>query len=167
MSQRCECVYDCDECYCEKKQGKPNRTVLKCGCPGFAAFPVDTAIGTTRTIATLPINTSELEHPCIQLSFTANIYTSALSGYTFQIFKQCSDLLTPTPISGVYEYSRPVGTTETDTFNFTVCDCDCDSCMDDCCTYLVVVIVTIIPALDQYIGGATLSAIITDNGCGC
>ncbi|WP_442913504.1 DUF4489 domain-containing protein [Lacrimispora sp.] len=94
-------------------------------------------------------------HPA---SFTANIVIGVAGNYRFQIFKECTGK-SPIPVSGIYEYSRTVATTVTDTFNFNVCDCD--SCMNDCCTYLVVVTFNVSPL----IGSATLSAIITDNVC--
>ena len=165
MSQKCECDYYFDECCCEKKQVKPSRTVLKCGCPGFVAFPNLAAVGTTETIATLAIDTSEFEHPCIQLSFTANISTNATDGFSFQIFKQCSDQPTSIPVSGIYEYTRAGETIETDSINFTVCDNDLCTC--GCCTYFVVITVTVLTALVSYVSNATLSAIINDNGCDC
>uniref|UniRef100_UPI0006D0FC1A DUF4489 domain-containing protein n=1 Tax=Clostridium sp. NkU-1 TaxID=1095009 RepID=UPI0006D0FC1A len=167
MNCDCDCEYEyeyeyyCDDCCCEEKQEKPNATVLRCGSPGFVAFPNLTGVGITRTIASLQIDTSEFEHPCILLSFTANIVTGVVGSYRFQIFKECSDQMALIPVGGVYQYSRTVATTVTDSFNFNVCDCGCDSCMNDCCTYVVVVTFDVSPL----IGGATLSAIVTDNGC--
>ncbi len=165
MSEKCECDYCCDECCCEKKQGRPTRTVLKCGCPGFVAFPNLTAIGTTATLASLSIDTSEFEHPCIQLSFTANIGTDLIDGFTFQIFRQCSDQSAPIPVSGIYEYTRITATTEAASINFTVCDNDL--CINGCCTYFVLITVTVATASTTYISNATLSAIINDDGCDC
>ncbi|WP_156882279.1 DUF4489 domain-containing protein [Lacrimispora indolis] len=51
--------------------------------------------------------------------------------------------------------------TVSDSIHFNVCDCD--SCMNECCTYLVVVTFNVSPV----IGGITLSAIVTENGCEC
>ncbi len=168
MSQINDCGYCCDTCDSEKKCGKLTGTLLECGCPGFISFANATAVGTTQTIAALQVNTSEFEHPCIQLAFTANIFTGVTGGYSFQIFKLCSNQLTPVPVSGVYEYARAVATTEGDTFNFTVCDCDMDSCTDCLCTYYVVVTVTVLVVLDSYIGNIALSAIVSENSCtGC
>ncbi|WP_349948385.1 DUF4489 domain-containing protein [Lacrimispora sp. BS-2] len=158
----CECEYYCDDC-CEKKQEKSTPTALRCGSPGFVVFPYFTGVGITRTIASLQIDTSEYEHPCILLSFAANIVIGLIGSYRFQIFKECSDQLALIPVGGIYEYSTTVFATIADSFNFNVCDCGCDSCMNDCCTYLVVVTFDVSPI----IGGATLSAIVTDNGCDC
>ncbi|WP_442913619.1 DUF4489 domain-containing protein [Lacrimispora sp.] len=108
MSQKCDCdcEYCFDECSCEITHEKPTRTVLRCGCPGFVAFPNLSAVGTTETITTLSIDTSEFEHPCVQLSFTANIGTAVIDGFRFQIFKQCPDQAAPTPVSGIYDYTE-------------------------------------------------------------
>lgn len=163
MNHECECEYCCDDCCCEKKQKKSNATALRCGSPGFVAFPNLTGVDITRTIAALQIDTSGFEHPCILLSFTANIVTGVIGSYRFQIFKECSDQMTLIPVGGIYEYSRSVAATVSDPFSFNVCDCGCDSCMNGCCTYLVVVTTNVSPL----IGGATLSAIVTDNGCDC
>ncbi len=167
MNQTFDYKYSCDNCFSDKKYEKLNGTVLKCSCPGFVSFANATEAGTTQTLAALQINTSEFEHPCIQLSFNANIFTGVTGGYNFQIFKLCSNQLTPIPVSGIYEYARVVATTESDSFNFTVCDCDCDSCMDGCCTYYALVTVTIPTVLDAYIGNIILSAIVTENDCNC
>jgi len=148
MNHDCECEYHCDDCCCEKKQEKLNAAVLRCGSPGYVSFANLTGVEITRTIATLQINTSGFEHPCI-----------LLGSYRFQIFKECSDKMALIPVSGIYVYSRSVATTVSDTFSFNVCDCD--SCMNDCCTYLAVVTFNVSPV----IGGATLSAIVTENGC--
>ena len=158
MNYDSECEYYCDDCCCKNKQEKPNATALRCGSPGFVAFPNLTGVDITRTIAELQVNLSGFENPCILLSFTAKIVIGVAGNYRFQIFKECTGK-SPVPVSGIYEYSRTVATTVTDTFNFNVCDCD--SCMNDCCTYLVVVTFNVSPL----IGGATLSAIVTDNGC--
>lgn len=159
MNHDCECEYNCDDCCCEKEQEKLNATVLRCGSPGYVSFPNLTGVDITRTITTLQINTSEFEHPCILLSFTANIVSGVTGSYRFQIFKECSDQVALIPVSGIYVYSRSAATTVSDTFNFNVCDCA--TCMNDCCTYLVVVTFNVSPV----IGGATLSAIVTENGC--
>lgn len=156
---------DYDASYCEKKQEKPTRTVLKCGGPGFVAFPNLTAIGTTVKLATLSIDASELEQPCIQLSFTANVSIDVIGGFSFQIFRQCLDSPTPIPVSGIYNYTRAIATTEADSINFTVCDND--FCKNDCCNYFVVITVTVSTVSVSYISNATLSAIISDNGCNC
>ncbi|MEY8351737.1 DUF4489 domain-containing protein [Lachnospiraceae bacterium 54-53] len=145
----------------QKKQEKLNATVLRCGSPGFVSFANLTGVNITRTIAALQINTSGFEHPCILLSFTANIVIGVIGSYRFQIFKECSSQMALIPVGGIYEYSRSVATTVSDPFHFNVCDCD--SCTNDCCTYLVVVTFNVSPV----IGGATLSAIVTDNGCDC
>lgn len=63
-------------------------------------------MGTTETITTLSIDTSEFEHLCVQLSFTANIGTAVIDGFRFQIFKQCPDQAAPTPVSGIYDYTE-------------------------------------------------------------
>ncbi|RFZ75615.1 DUF4489 domain-containing protein [Lacrimispora amygdalina] len=161
MNHDCDCEYYYDDCCCVNKQEKLNATVLRCGSPGFVAFPNLTGVDITHTIAELQINTSGFEHPCILLSFTANITTGVIGSYRFQIFKQCSGQMAPIPVGGIYEYSRSVATTVSDSFHFN--ECDCDSCMNDCCTYLVVVTFNVSPL----IGGATLSAIITENGRDC
>ncbi|SEU26985.1 protein of unknown function [Lacrimispora sphenoides] len=163
MSQINKCDYDVS--YCEKKQGKPTRTELKCGSPSFVAFPNLTAAGTTVTIATLSIDASEFEHPHIQLSFTANVSTDVIDGFSFQIFRQCLDPPTPIPVSEIYYYTRAVATTEADSINFTVCDND--FCINGCCNYFVVITVTVSTVSVSYISNATLSAIISDNINNC
>ncbi len=163
MNQTRKCDYDAS--FCEKKQVKPTRTELKCGCPGFVSFPNLTAAGTTVKLATLSIDASEFEQPCIQLSFTANVSTDVIDGFSFQVFRQCLDPPTPIPVSGIYYYTRAIATTEADTINFTVCDNA--FCINTCCNYYVEITVTVSTASISFISNATLSAIISDNGCNC
>ncbi|MDR7813137.1 hypothetical protein [Lacrimispora sp.] len=66
MNHDSECEYCCDDC-CSEKQEKSNATALRCGSPGFVAFPNLTGVDITRTIAELQVNLSGFENPCILL----------------------------------------------------------------------------------------------------
>ena len=57
--QRESCDCDC-KCYCECERNRtlaPNRTTLKCGCPGAVTLPLATIAGTNFTVATVTVDT--------------------------------------------------------------------------------------------------------------
>uniref|UniRef100_UPI0006D1736F DUF4489 domain-containing protein n=1 Tax=Clostridium sp. NkU-1 TaxID=1095009 RepID=UPI0006D1736F len=157
--------FDYDISYCEKKQAKPTRTELKCGSPGFVAFPLLAVADTTVTLAPLSIDASEFEHPSILLSFTANVHANILENFRFQIFRQCLDQPTPIPVGAIYYHSKIDAILDTDSINFTVCDND--FCKNSICTYFVVITGITIAVFTSYISNATLSAIISDNSYDC
>ncbi|MEY8354856.1 DUF4489 domain-containing protein [Lachnospiraceae bacterium 54-53] len=172
------CEYECDECQestcncncrciCEppKKYLKPNRTMLKCGCPGSVTLPLATIAGATFTLATVNVDTRSLRNPCIKFEFASNVVTTAaVITLNFQIFKQCKGQLTPIPVGPIWTFARLVAVTDSNTFSFFVCDCDV--CGDDCCTYSVVATVAGVATVGvTSVTNATLSAIVVDNDC--
>lgn len=161
--------YDCDcKCCCECERTRflaPNRSTLKCGCPGAVTLPLATIAGTNFTVATVTVDTKGFRKPCIKFEFASNIVTTgAILTLNLQIFKQCKNQLVPIPVGPVWTFSRLVAITSSDTFTFFVCDCDlCDA---DCCTYSVVATVAGVATVGvTAINNATLSALIVDNGC--
>ena len=167
--QRESCDCDC-KCYCECERNRtlaPNRTTLKCGCPGAVTLPLATVAGTNFTVATVTVDTKGFRKPCIKFEFASNIITTAaVLSLNFQIFKQCKNQLVPIPVGPVWTFSRLVAVTESDSFTFFVCDCDiCDA---ECCTYSVVATVAGVATVGvTSINNATLGAIVVDNATGC
>ena len=165
--QRESCDCDC-KCYCECERCRtlaPNRTTLKCGCPGAVTLPLATVAGTNFTVATVTVDTKGFRKPCIKFEFASNIITTAaVLSLNFQIFKQCKNQLVP--VGPVWTFSRLVAVTESDSFTFFVCDCDiCDA---ECCTYSVVATVAGVATVGvTSVNNATLSAIVVDNATGC
>lgn len=168
-----DCDYDrnCyyEKCYCEKKPKylKPNRTTLKCGCPGGVTLPLATVAGTSFNVATVNINTKDFKQPCIKFEFASNIVTTAaVLTLNFQILKQCGNQLVPLPVGPIWTFSRLVAITESDSFSFFVCDCD--SCREECCNYSVIATVVGVATVGvTSINNATLSALVVDNSCNC
>lgn len=157
---------ECDHCKKEKKERKVCPTLIKCGCPNSTTIPLATVVGTTFNIASLTLNTSDLDDPCTKLEFASNIVipVAASGALSFQIFKQCSNQLTPVPIGPSWTWAELVAIASSSTFSFFICDCD--SCFNDCCTYTVVATVTTIIAGGTIsINNATLGAITTCSGC--
>ena len=162
---------ECDSCGKEKNEFKKEKkevcpTIIKCSPTGAATLPAATAAGTTVTLTSLTLNTSHLCNPCTKLEFTSNIITAAWTGgLSFQVYKQCVNQFTPVPVGPAFTYARAAANTDADTFTFFVCDCD--SCFNDCCTYTVVLTVTVVTAATIAINNATLGAIATcqTNGC--
>ncbi len=157
----CEC-----KCCCECERPKylaPNRTLLKCGCPGAITLPVATVAGTNFTVATVNVDTKGFRKPCIKFEFASNIVTTAaVLTLNLQIFKQCKNQLVPIPVGPVWTFSRLVAVTESNTFTFFVCDCDI--CDEGCCNYSVVATVAGVATIGvTAINNATLSAIVVDN----
>ena len=98
----CDCEqresYDCDcKCCCDCEKVRPitpNRTTLKCGCPGAVTLPLATIAGTNFTVATVTVDTKGYRKPCIKFEFASNIVTTvAVLSLNFQIFKQCKNQL--------------------------------------------------------------------------
>lgn len=156
----------CEPDYCCEKQKctlRPNRTTMKCGTPGANVLPLATVAGTTFNLANINIDTKNYTNPCIQFQFSSNILTTgAVLTLNFQLFKQCKNQLTPTPVGPVWTFSRLVAVTESNTFSFSVCDCDI--CDDECCNYRVVATVAGVATVGvTAINNSTLSAVIVDN----
>ena len=163
--QRESCDCDC-KCYCECERCRalaPNRTTLKCGCPGAVTLPLATIAGTNFTVATVTVDTKGFRKPCIKFEFASNIVTTAaVLSLNFQIFKQCKNQLVPIPVGPVWTFSRLVAVTESDSFTFFVCDCDI--CDDECCNFSVVVTIESLETQGGItVNNATLSAIVVDN----
>ena len=154
----------CDPC---RRQQKTEVTaIVKCGTSGAATIPDATVIGTSFTPASLALNTSSLCNPCVRLEFTSNIIATLFTGsISFQIFKQCSNQLTPVPIGPAFTYERLVAITESNTFTFYICDCD--ACNKDCCTYTVVATVNAVTVGVFSINNATLSAVAASQANPC
>lgn len=173
--------YQEDDCECRKEKEKEKReckkkeseakecpTIIKCSTPGSVTIPLATVIGTTFTTNALTLNTSNICNPCTKIEFTSNILATAFTGsITFQVFKQCTNQLTPIPVGPSFNFSRIVAVTENSTFSFFVCDCD--SCFNGCCTYTVVITVNAVTVGVLTINNATLGAISTcqANSCNC
>lgn len=157
----CEPEYCCDKQKCVLR---PNRTLLKCSCPGAVTLPTNTTAGTSFNLTNLNLDTKRFHKPCIKLEFATNIVSTAASlTLNFQVFKQCKNQLNPIPIGPVWTFARLLTAfDEADTFTFFVCDCD--SCDDECCNYSVVATVAgLITTGVTSINNATLSAIVVDN----
>ena len=96
----CDCEqresYDCDcKCCCDCEKVRPitpNRTTLKCGCPGAVTLPLATVAGTNFTVSTVTVDTKGFRKPCIKFEFASNIVTTAaVLTLNLQIFKQCKN----------------------------------------------------------------------------
>lgn len=160
MDNCCEPEYCCDKKSCTMR---PNRTTIKCGCPGAVTLPLATIAGTSFNLANVNVDTKNFNKPCILFQFASNIVTTAgVLSLNFQVFKQCKNQLNPIPIGPVWSFSRLVSVTESNTFSFSVCDCD--NCDDDCCNYSVTATVVGVATVGvTSINNATLSAIVVDN----
>ena len=168
-SENRESCYEC-KCCCECDRPQylpPNRTLLKCGCPGAVTLPLATIAGTNFTVASVNVDTRGFRKPCIKFEFASNIVTTAgVLTLNLQIFKQCKNQLVPIPVGPVWTFSRLVAVTESNAFTFFVCDCDI--CEEECCNYSVVATVAGVATVGvTSINNATLSAIVVDNGRGC
>ncbi|WP_346898742.1 DUF4489 domain-containing protein [Clostridium sp. UBA7503] len=137
---------------------------LKCGEPGQVVLP-GSLVGTTATVATITIDTSKFCNPCTKLEFTSNLIGIGFSGtLIFQLFKFC-DNQQPLPIGGPFSFTVATPSLIARTFTFFVCDCD--SCLNECCTYAV--IVTVGEGTEGAITGnigvfaARLSSVTVDN----
>lgn len=172
----CNCDCDCEQentcdcecrwcCQCEERPRpvRPNRTTLKCGCPGSVTLPLATLAGSSFTLANVNVDTRGFRKPCIKFEFASNIETTAaILSLNFQIFKTCKNQLVPLPVGPIWSFSRLASVTESNTFTFFVCDCD--ECNEDCCNYSVTATVTGVATVGvTSITNATLSAIVVDN----
>ncbi|AZV56836.1 DUF4489 domain-containing protein [Clostridium sp. AWRP] len=165
---------DCDPCSKENydpcKSQKIAATIIKCGCPNSITIPVIAATTTARdfTLASLTLDTRRLKNPCIKLEFASNpVAAAAFTGsLSFQVFKQCGNQITPTPIGPAWAFSE-AALIFSQTFSFFVCDCDC-SCFNGCCTYTVVATVTSAATTGTLaINNALLGAIVTSSNSCC
>lgn len=164
--QEKECCERPQEMCCEHKL-KPNRTLIKCSCPGAVTLPLATVAGTSYNLSNVNVDTRHFHNPCIKFEFASNISTTAaILTLNFQITKLCKNQLTPTPIGPIWTFSRLVAVTESNTFTFIVCDCD--ACEDGCCNYSVIATVAGVATVGvTTISNATLSAIVADNPSDC
>ena len=147
---------DRDPC---NKGNKDCQAIVKCGCPSSTTLPAATIAGTTFTLASLTLDTSRLENPCVKLEFASNLVaTIAFTGtLSFQVLKLCKGQLTPVPVGPAWTFDL-VALLSSSTFSFFVCDCD--SCFDECCTYTVVATVTSAVTVGTLaINNATLGAV--------
>ena len=131
--QRESCDCDC-KCYCECERCRalaPNRTTLKCGCPGAVTLPLATIAGTNFTVATVTVDTKGFRKPCIKFEFASNIVTTAaVLSLNFQIFKQCKNQLVPIPVGPVWTFSRLVAV-----MLHLQCSCNGCRCCDGWCYF--------------------------------
>lgn len=163
-----------DPCGKEKKREEEKcPTILKCGCPSTVQLPVVTTGTTNITIASLNLDTSCICDPVVRISFSG-AFTSTVSivtgGISLQVYKQCKNQLTPTPVGPSWPVVGLVSTALALPGpvypSFTICDND--SCFDECCTYTVVA--TISGVVGATAGAAfnnsSLNAIVTcQNSC--
>jgi len=113
--------------------------ISKCGEPGQVVLPDATLGGTTATTAVINIDTSKFCNPCTKLEFVSNIIGTAFAGtLNFQVFKSCNNQR-PIPIGVQFSFVVPVAALFANVFTFFVCDCN--SCLNECCTYTVLVTV--------------------------
>lgn len=158
------CKHHFDPC----KSKKIAATIIKCSCPNSITIPAATVLGTTFTLTSLTINGCKFDNPCIKLEFASNLVAAvAFTGtINFQVFKQCRNQITPTPVGPAYTFNL-VALLASQTFSFFVCDCDC-SCFNDCCTYTVVATVTSAVTVGTLsINNAMLGAIVTSGSESC
>lgn len=152
-----------------KKEEEKFPTIIKCGCPSTVQLPVVTVGTSNVTIASLTLNTSCICDPVIKLDFSS-AFTSTVAlvtgGISLQVFKQCSNQITPTPVGPTWPVVGLLGTALLLAGaiypSFTICDSD--SCQnEDCCTYTVVA--TISGIVGATVGAAfnnsSLSAVVT------
>lgn len=116
---------------------KASKFTFKCGDSGQGLL-TSSPPGTSATVATITIDTSEFCNPCTKLEFTSNIIGVFFIGnVNFQIYKNCNQQQS-IPIGSVFSYQVTVlADAIADDFSFFICDCD--SCSKGCCTYSVVV----------------------------
>ena len=167
-------VADASACGCRKEKEQTAAVLLKCKTGFPLTITEDVTTGTTFNLNTLSLNLEKFKNPCIKFEFAANIITAVTSvTLSFQIFKQCRNQTTPTPIGPAWVYDVGIGdgvtVSGTDAFTFIVCDCECDndSCFDECCTYTVVVTAVSTEAGTTIINNPTFSALVVDNNCHC
>lgn len=122
-----------------RKSSEPCLVVSKCGESSQIVLPDATLGGTTVTTAVITIDTSKFCNPCTKLEFTSNIIGTAFAGaLSFQVFKSCNNQQ-PLPIGGQFSFVVPVASLFANMFTFFVCDCN--QCLNECCTYTVMVTV--------------------------
>ncbi|WP_152805070.1 DUF4489 domain-containing protein [Alkalibaculum sporogenes] len=115
---------------------KSYKFALKCGENSRVIIPAG-PVGTTVTAAALTINLSNYVNPCIKLDYITQIIGLGFAGtLNFQIFRTCNNQ-GPIPISPEFTYEVTVPQLITSDFSFFTCDCDL--CLNDCCTYIVVI----------------------------
>jgi hypothetical protein len=113
--------------------------VLKSQYGVIVVLPDATLSGTTVTATVITADTSKFCNPCTKLEFTSNIIGTAFAvTLNFQVFKTCNNQR-PIPIGSRFSFVVPVAALFANMFTFFVCDCD--SCLNECCTYTVMVTV--------------------------
>ena len=157
--------------YCGRESKKEDRcpVIVKGGCPSTVQVPavtLDVVTPTQITLASLTVDASCICDPVIKIDFTS-IYTSlvglAVSGTTIQIFKQCKNQMSPTPVGPSWPVSTPIAISLAETKPVSFFVYDNDTCDEGCCTYTAVATVTGIAgaALGASYNNSTLSALIT------
>jgi len=160
---------------CSKKS-KETDVILKCGSSVPATVLATTPANTAFRLSSLTLNTRRIDDPCIKFEFASNlVFTTPAAGaiavnLNFQIFKQCKNQTTPTPIGPVWTFTRAAAATVAgvilaDTFTFLVCDCDL--CPDDCCTYFVAATTVGATNGTVAINNPILSALVVENENKC
>lgn len=137
--------------------------ILKCGEVGQALLFNGANIGTSVPAATITLDTSKFCNPCIILEFTSNIIGTLFQGtLNFQLYRLCDNQL-PIPIGPQYSFTQSIPAYFANVFTFFVCDCN--SCLNECCTYSIVVSVGGSTPIIGNVGifAARLAAIIADN----
>lgn len=140
--------------------------ISKCGESGQAVIVDATLRGTTFPAAAITIDTSKFCNPCTKLEFISNLIGTFFAGtITFQVFKACNNQH-PIPIGPQFSFTVAAPSLIATTFTFFVCDCD--SCVNECCTYTVIVTVGS-PIITGNIGvfAAKLMALTADNSEQC
>ncbi|MBX4266233.1 DUF4489 domain-containing protein [Clostridium estertheticum] len=167
--KECGCKREKEECRKKEKKEEGTKVLLKCGTPSSRALPIIAvgALGTpgaSFTVTTLALDTSEFHDPCIKFEFAANVVNTLgiVLDLSFQIFRQCKNQFTPTPVGPAYSVAIPVvGVAYTLPVSFFACDCDL--CPDDCCTYTVVATTGVAITVGGFINNAALSALVVEN----
>lgn len=110
--------------------------ILKCASTGTVTIPVG-ASDTQITIASLPLKSSCLCNPIIEIEFACNITLIETQvdsiNLMFEINKICNKMVQKIPIGPKWTYDNISNFVSTGTFSFFVCDCDFHT--DKCCTY--------------------------------
>ena len=159
-----------DECEtsrrCIRKIEKQKFVLLKVGDPTSTPLPALSVVGTTITVASLTVNTRELDDPEIKIDFTSNIVlpvgVTVGTTLTFQVNKFFINPLTPlvsVPVGPAFIFTVPVAVAFSDAFTFFVKDPDDFGC--GLVRYTVTVTIGgVALAVAASINNATLAAII-------
>ncbi len=152
MSEQCSC--------CKADTKKENNDVfLYYSTTDTLSIPETTSVGTSFRITTLRTDDFHEQDFTIRFNFSCNLVTEAAIGnINFQIFKQCSDQLTPIPVGSVFNYTKLFLGGDATAFSFKACDTN----HDNCCIYFVLVTVAGTPTTGLIsIANANLSALVS------